>query len=122
MLAVQWKIDLDRLDGMDTIPRLSKEEMNSAIPWEMPVTEYKGLKKPDMQLVATNHFEKSAEILQAPQIYLSRFGLQLIQRYFIQCQYSFHSLEKGIIPVPKSAVVYLPLINMKLGDPTTVLT
>jgi hypothetical protein len=28
----------------------------------------------------------------------------------------------GITPAPKTAVVYLPLINMKPGDPTTVLT
>lgn len=133
MLAVQWKADLDRLDGLDvTIPRLSKEEMKRPIPWDTPVTEYNGPKKPAMPLVATNHFEMSAEMLQAMQISLSRardLDLNFIKDILFKAdtpEYNGyntrHCRETGMSPAPKSAVVYLPLINMKPGDPTTVLT
>ena len=73
MLAVQWRADLDRLDGIDTtIPRLSKEEMKCTIPWETPVSKYHGPKKPEMPLAAISHGEISAEMHEATRISLSR--------------------------------------------------
>ena len=57
MLAAQWKSDHDRLDGLDTILRISKEEMKQHIQWETPIIEYQGPKKPLMPMSATSQFE-----------------------------------------------------------------
>lgn len=73
MLAVQWKTDLDRVDGLDrVIPRLSKEEMKHPIPWETPVIEYKGPKKPPMPFTATSKFAMSDDFVQATTVSVGR--------------------------------------------------
>jgi hypothetical protein len=133
MLAVQWKADLDRLDGLENaIPRLSKEAMKCPIPWDTPVTEYHGPKKPAMPLVATHFFEMSADLVQAMQVSFSRareLDFNFLRDILFKPnmpEYNGYNTrqcrETGLSPAPKSAVVYLPLINMKPGDPTTVLT
>ena len=85
-----------------------------------------------MPLAATNHFEISAEMLEATRISVSRardLDLNFLKDILFKAdtpEYNGyntrHCRETGMSPAPKSAVVYLPLINMKPGDPTTVLT
>ncbi|KAG0725731.1 putative RNA-directed DNA polymerase from transposon BS [Chionoecetes opilio] len=132
MLAAQWKTDLDRLDGLDTaIPRLSKEEMKHPIPWETPVVEYAGPKKPPMPFTATNRFAMSDDFVQATTVSIDRardLDFSFIKDALFEAntpEYNGyntrHCRVAGMTPAPKTAVVYLPLINMKPGDSTTVL-
>ena len=72
MLAAQWKSDHDRLDGLDTIPRLSKEEMKQHIQWETPIIEYQGPNKPLMPMSATSQFDMSEEFVLATNVSLAR--------------------------------------------------
>lgn len=53
MLATQWKcLDDQELDAR--IPRLSKEDMKQPIPWEPPVVNHTGPRKPVMLKAATD--------------------------------------------------------------------
>ena len=133
MLAVQWKADVDRLDGLEgRIPRLQKEEMKQPIPWETPVVEYKGPKKPLMPTTAANRFEMSHEFTEALGVSLNRardLDFTFLRDILLNAntpEFNGYNTrlcrEAGMSPAPKSAVVYLPLINMKAADPTTVLT
>ena len=133
MLAVQWKTDLDRVDGLDrVIPRLSKEEMKHPIPWETPVIEYKGPKKPPMPFTATSQFAMSDDFVQATTVSVGRardIDFDFIKDVLFEAntpEYNGYNTRlcryAGMAPAPKTAVVYLPLINMNPADPTTVLT
>lgn len=132
MLATQWN-HLENQGGLDTtILRISKEEMKQPVPWETPVVQYKGPKKPLMPLAATVQFEISDDFIHATQVSLARardLDFTFLNDVLFKAntpEYNGYNTrlcrESGMSPAPKSAVVYLPLINMKPTDPTTVLT
>ena len=133
MLAAQWKVEVTNLDSLEaTIPRISKEEMKQHIPWETQIIEYKGPKKPPMPSAATNKFVMPDEFLEATGVSFARardMDFTFIQDVLFKAitpEYNGYNTrdcrETGISPAPRSAVVYIPLINMRPGDPTTVLT
>ena len=136
MLAVHWKTDLDRLDGIDgidtTIPRLSKEGMKRPIPCETPVIKYEGPKKPVMPVAATNRFDMSDAFVGSTIVSLARaedVDFTFIKDVLFKAnipEYNGYNTrlcrESGMSPAPKTAVTYLPLINLKASDPNTVLT
>ena len=129
----QWKADIDRSDGLDmTIPRLSKEEMKQPIPCETPRVDYEGPKKPAMPMASTNHFDMSDAFVNATTVSISR-ARDVDFTFFNDVMFKSNTpeyngyntqlcRESGMNPAPKSAVAYLPLINMKASDPNTVLT
>ena len=133
MLATQWKADLDRMDGLGTsIPRLSKEAMKQQIPCEVPIVEYHGPKKPVMPMAATNSFAMSGGFVALMKVSTAR-ARDLDFAFFKDVLFHSNTPEyngyntqfcrqSGTKLAPKSAVVYLPLINKKASDPNTVLT
>ena len=116
-----------------TIPRLSKDEMKQPIPWETPVIGYTGPKKPLMSLRATNQFEiMPHDFVQTTIVSVARardIDFIFLRDALLKAkppEYNGYNTrlcrESGMNPAPKPAVVYLPLINMKANNPTTVLT
>lgn len=133
MLATQWRADLDHLDGVDTtIPRISKEDMKQELPWEVLQVKYEGPKKPAMPMTATNSFTMSDAFVTATKVSEARardIDIAFFRDVLLNDntpEYNGYNTqfcrESGMNPAPKSAVVYLPLINMKASDPNTVLT
>ena len=133
MLATQWKADLDRMDGLGTsIPRLSKEAMKQQIPCEVPIVEYHGPKKPVMPMAATNSFAMSDGYVALMKVSTARardFDFAFFKDVLFHSntpEYNGYNTwfcrQSGTKLAPKSAVVYLPLINKKASDPNTVLT
>ena len=115
-----------------TIPHLSKEEMKQPIPCETPRVDYEGHKKPAMPMAATNHFDMSDAFVNATTVSISR-ARDVDFTFFNDVMFKANTheyngyntqvcCESGMNPAPKSAVAYLPLINMKASDPNTVLT
>ena len=132
MLAVQWKTDLGRLDGIDTtIPRLSKEGVKRPFPCETRVIKYEGPKKPVMPTAATNQFDMSDAVVGSTKVSLARaedVDFTFIKDVLFKAnipEYNGYNTrlcrESGMSPAPKTAVAFLPLINLKASDPNTVL-
>ncbi|KAG0716279.1 hypothetical protein GWK47_010093 [Chionoecetes opilio] len=135
MLATQYQAHINHLDGLDpnsTIPRLTKQEMKHPITCETPITVYKGSKKVNMPLAATNRFEMPEEHIASQAVSLAR--ARDIDYSFLKDilfkegtpEYNGYNTqicrETGMRPAPKTVVSYLPLLNMKPTDRTTVLT
>ena len=135
MLITQYQANMNRLDGLDpnsSIPRLTKEEMKIPIACETPVIMYKGPKKPDMPIAATFTAELAQEHVAQQLVSLARardIDFSFLKDIILEDgtpEYNGYNTrvcrEAGMIPAPKSAYSYQPLINMKPTDPTTVLT
>ena len=130
MIATQANMTGEGTD--QAIPRLSKEEMCQPIECELPVVPFEGPKKPPMPLQATIQVETSQEMTAAASQGLVRardldfdFMYQVIH---VPDTPEFHGFntrmcrEAGMSPSPKSAVRYLPLINMTPAKQETVNT
>ena len=133
MLTVQWKTDMDRLDDLEaTNPWLANEEMKQPIPWETPVFVYIG--------VLRNHPLFPLTSLKCSKIKSKKIRLKyhwikpeicIVRSSNAFYNITTHQSTMGIIhayaknvrvnPVPKSSMAYLPRINMKAADLTTVL-
>ena len=135
MLATQYQLHMNNLDGLDpnsTIPRLTKEEMKHPIPCETPITVYKGAKKVNMPLFVTNRYKIAEEHIASQAVSLA--NARHIDFSFLKDilfkegtpEYNGYNTQicrnKGTKPAPKSVIAYLPLLNMKPTDRTTVLT
>ena len=115
-----------------TIPRLSKEQMKEPIELVQTVVRYTGPKKPNMPVQASLKYEPSKELEEAASISLNRareldfnFLLSVLQNPETPEYNGFNTRicrEAGMKLARKSAVRYMPLINMKPADPDTVNT
>ena len=91
---------------------------------------YTGPKKPDMPVEACWKFKPSDALKQAVPVSLSRakeldfdFLLNVVDKPGTPEHNGFNTRvcrETGMMPASKSAVRYMPLINMKPADPDTV--
>ena len=96
------------------------------------VVRYIGPKKPAMPLQASKMFKHSDILKQAIGIYVNRakdqdfdFLFNVLDKPEIR-EYNVSNIsfwdETGMMPARKSAVRYMPLINMKPAGPDTVYT
>ena len=135
MLATQYEAHKNHPDGKDpnsTIPRLTKQEMKHPIECETPITMYKGPKKVNMPLTATDRLEMTEENIASQAVSMARarnIDFSFLKDILFKDgtpEYNGYNTQicrdTDMRPAPKSVVSYLPLLNMKPTDRTTVLT
>ena len=114
------------------IPRLLKCEMSQPIKCDIPFMQYTGSKKPPMPTAATMRFEPSEKLKNAVSVSVRRshqIDFVFMHNILYVPNTPEHNgyntrlcREAGMTPATKSAVRYLPLINMTPTDPDCINT